>query len=158
MPSWTEIPTDSELAKSRVLLVEICALRDIGLTAKAVVVDFVFKNIQPLKDRVYPTYLYTSVNDPTRITNKQISEEDGLSQVDSMLRGKASNARAPPSYSAWNLLVVVSDVAYEFMYLSCVMSLLCRFVTVEALFRVHIQPACPRRQSRPYSVTFLRRY
>jgi hypothetical protein len=60
-PNWTEVPIDSELAKSRVLLVEICALKDRGLTAKAVVVDFVFKNIQPLKDRVYPTYLYTGL-------------------------------------------------------------------------------------------------
>jgi hypothetical protein len=66
-PSWTEVPTDSELAESRVLLAEICVLKDIGLTAKAVVVGFVFKNIRPLKDRVYPAYLYTGVNDPTRI-------------------------------------------------------------------------------------------
>jgi hypothetical protein len=64
-PSWAEVPTDSELAECRVLLAEICALKDRGLTAKAVVVDFVFKNIQPLKDRVYPAYLYTGVNDPT---------------------------------------------------------------------------------------------
>jgi hypothetical protein len=46
---------------------ECCLLRYVRwracLTAKAVVVDFVFKNIQPLKDRVYPTYLYTGVND-----------------------------------------------------------------------------------------------
>ena len=95
MPSWTEVPTDSELTESRVLLAEICALRNRGLTAEAVVVDFVFKNIQPLKDSVYPTYLYTGVNDPTQITNKRISEEDVLSRVDSMLRGKASNASAP---------------------------------------------------------------
>jgi hypothetical protein len=53
-----------------VLLAEICALRDRGFTAEVVVVDFVFKNIQPLKDRVYPAYLYTGVNDPTQITNK----------------------------------------------------------------------------------------
>jgi hypothetical protein len=99
-PSWTEVPTDSELAKSRVLLVEICALRDRGLTAEPVVVDFVFKNIQPLKDRVYPTYLYTGVNDPTRITNKRIFEEDVLSRVDSMLRGMVSNAGSLLSYSA----------------------------------------------------------
>jgi hypothetical protein len=71
-PSWTEVPTYSELAESRVLLAEICALKDKGLTAEAVVVDFVFKNIQPLNDRVYPAYLYTGVNDPTRITNKRI--------------------------------------------------------------------------------------
>jgi hypothetical protein len=132
-----------------VLLAEICALKNRGLTAEVVVVDFVFKNIQPLKDRVYPAYLYTGVNDPTQITNKRISEEDVLSQVDSMMRGKASNASAPPSYSAWNPPYVVSVVAYEFLYLSCVVSLLCRFVAVEALFRVHIQPAYPKRQSRP---------
>jgi hypothetical protein len=58
MPSWTEGPTDSELAESRVLLAKICALKDMGLTAEGIVADFVFKNIQPLKDRVYPTYLY----------------------------------------------------------------------------------------------------
>jgi hypothetical protein len=46
------------------------------LTTEAVVVDFVFKNIQPLEDRVYLAYLYTGVNDPTRITNIQIPEED----------------------------------------------------------------------------------
>jgi hypothetical protein len=102
-PSWTEVPTDLELAESRVLLVEICVLKDRGLTVEAVVVDFVFKNIQPLKDRVYPAYLYTGVNDPIRITNKRISEDDVLSRVDSMLRGKVSNAGAPFSYSASNL-------------------------------------------------------
>jgi hypothetical protein len=36
-----------------VLLAEICSLKDKGLTAEAMVADFVFKNIQPLKDRVY---------------------------------------------------------------------------------------------------------
>jgi hypothetical protein len=71
-PSWTEVPTDLELAESRVLLAEICALKNRGLTAEVVVVYFVFKNIQPLKDRVYPAYLYTGVNDPSRITNKRI--------------------------------------------------------------------------------------
>ena len=107
------------------------------MTAEVVVVDFVFKNIQPLKDRVYPAYLYTSVNAPL-VTNKRISEEDVLSQVDSVLRGKASNAGAPPSYSAWNLPPMVSVVSYEFLYLSCVLSLMCRFVTAEVFFRVHI--------------------
>jgi hypothetical protein len=64
-PSWTESPIVSKLTESRVLLAEICSLKDKGLTAEAVVVDFVFKNIQPLKDRVYPAYLYAEVNDPT---------------------------------------------------------------------------------------------
>ena len=94
-PSWTEVPTDLDLVEARVLLAEISVLKNRGLTVEAVIVNFVFKNIQPLKDRVYPTYLYTGVNDPSRVADKRISKEDVLSRVDSMLRGKASNAGAP---------------------------------------------------------------
>jgi hypothetical protein len=51
-PSWTEVPTYSKLAESRVLLAEICVLKNRILTAEAFVVDFVFKNIYPLQDRL----------------------------------------------------------------------------------------------------------
>jgi hypothetical protein len=131
------------------LLLEISVSKNRGLTAEAVVVNFIFKNIQPLKDRVYPAYLYTGVNDPSRLTDKRISEEDVLSRVDSMLRGKASNVGAPLSYSTWNLPPVVSVVVYEFLYLSYVVPILCRFVTAEVPFRFYIQPTCLRRGSRP---------
>jgi hypothetical protein len=86
------------------------------MAAEAIIVDFIFKNIQPLKDRVYPYYLYTRVNDPSRVTNKQISEENILSRVDVMPRSKISNVGAPPSYSAWNLPPMVSANVYEFQY------------------------------------------
>jgi hypothetical protein len=148
-PSWTEVPTDLDLVEARVLLAEISVLKNRGLTVEAVIVNFVFKNIQPLKDRVYPTYLYTGVNDPSRVADKRISKEDVLSRVDSMLRGKASNAGAPPSYSAWNLPPMVSATVYEFLYLSYVVPLMCHFVIAEVLFRVRIQPAYSRREPRP---------
>jgi hypothetical protein len=77
-----------------VLLAEICAMKDRGLNAKAIVVDFVFKNIQPLKDRVYPAYLYTGVNDPTRITNRRIPEEDDSRDNLDRLYRDASNSLA----------------------------------------------------------------
>jgi hypothetical protein len=64
-PRWVESPTFSEVAEAKVLLAEICSLKDKGLTAEAMVADFIFKNIQPLKDRVYPAYLYTGINDST---------------------------------------------------------------------------------------------
>jgi hypothetical protein len=86
-----------------VLLAEICLLKDKGLTAEVVVADFVFKNIQPLKDRVYPAYLYININDSTRVTNRKIPNEDLLSRLDMILRGRISNAGAPLTYSAWNL-------------------------------------------------------
>jgi len=57
--SWIESPTDLEITEAKVLLAEICLLKERGLTAEAVVADFVFKNIQPLKDRAYPAYLYS---------------------------------------------------------------------------------------------------
>jgi hypothetical protein len=86
-----------------VLLAEICLLKDGGLAAEAVVANFVFKNIQPLKDRIYPAYLYSGVNDSTRVTNKRIINEDLLSRLDMIMRGRVSNAGAPVAYSAWNL-------------------------------------------------------
>jgi hypothetical protein len=78
-------------------------LKDGCLTTKAVVADFVFKNIQPLKNRIYPAYLYRGVNDSTRVTNKRIPNEDLLSRLDMILRGRVSNVGAPVAYSAWNL-------------------------------------------------------
>jgi hypothetical protein len=101
--SWVESPTPSEVTKAKVLFAEICLLKDRGLTAKAVVADFIFKNIQPLKDRGYPVYLYSGINDSTRVTNKRILTEDLVSQLDMILRGRVSNVGAPVAYSAWNL-------------------------------------------------------
>jgi hypothetical protein len=92
-----------EITEAKVLLAEICLLKGGGLTAEAVVADFVFENIQPLKDRIYPAYLYSGVNDSTRVTNKRIPNEDLLSRLDMILRGRVSNAGAPVAYSAWNL-------------------------------------------------------
>jgi hypothetical protein len=99
-PSWTESPTDLEITEARVLLAEIGFLKERGLTAEAVVADFVFKNIQPLKDRAYPAYLYSGVTDSTRVTNKRIPAVDLVSRLEMILRGKVSNIGAPVAYSA----------------------------------------------------------
>jgi hypothetical protein len=61
--SWTESPTDLEVAEAGALLAEVGLLKEKGLTAEAVVADFVFKNIQPLKDRAYLAYLYRGLAD-----------------------------------------------------------------------------------------------
>jgi hypothetical protein len=54
VPSWIEAPTNFEVVEANILLAEIAGLKDRGLTAEDVVIDFVFKNIEPLKDRVHP--------------------------------------------------------------------------------------------------------
>jgi hypothetical protein len=102
-PSWVESSTPSEITEAKVLFGEVWSLKDKGLTVEAVVADFVFKNIQPLKDRAYPAYLYCGINDSTRVTNKRIPTEDLVSRLDMILRGRVSNVGAPIAYSAWNL-------------------------------------------------------
>jgi hypothetical protein len=84
-------------------LVTKSALKEKGLTAEAVVADFVFNNIQPLKDRAHPAYLYNGINDSIRVTNKRIPTTNLLSRLDMILRGRVLNASAPVAYSAWNL-------------------------------------------------------
>src|SRR6187455_3349478 len=102
-PSWTESPTDQEVAEAGALLAEVGLLKERGLTAETVVADFVFKNIQPLKDRAYPAYLYRGLADSTRVTNRRIPAVDLVSRLEMILRGKVSNAGASVAYSAWNL-------------------------------------------------------
>jgi hypothetical protein len=91
------------VAEAGVLLAEVGLLKERGLTAEAVVADFVFKNIQPLKDRAYPAYLYRGLADSTRVTNRRIPAMDLVSRLEMILRGKVSNIGAPVAYSAWNL-------------------------------------------------------
>jgi hypothetical protein len=102
-PSWTESPIDLVVAEAGALLAEVGLLKEKGLTAEAVVADFVFKNIQPLKDRAYPAYLYQGLTDSTRVTNRRIPAVDLVSRIEMILRGKVSNTGAPVAYSAWNL-------------------------------------------------------
>jgi hypothetical protein len=99
-PSWTESPTDLEIAEARVLLAEVGLLKGKGLTVEVVVTDFVFKNIQPLKDKAYPAYLYRGIIDSTRVTNRRIPVVDLVSWLEMILRGKVSNIGAPVAYSA----------------------------------------------------------
>jgi hypothetical protein len=102
-PSWNESPTDQEVAEAGVLLAEVGLLKERCLTAEAVVADFVFKNIQPLKYRAYPACLYRGLADSTRVTNRRIPAVDLVSRLEMILRGKVSNIGAPVAYSAWNL-------------------------------------------------------
>jgi hypothetical protein len=95
VPSWIEGPNDAQDSEARILLTRIAGLKDRGLIVEAVVIYFVFNNIQPLKDRVHPAYLYIGVRDPARVTDRRILEEDILGRVEMMLRGVIVNDSAP---------------------------------------------------------------
>lgn len=81
VPSWIEDSTDSEISEARALFNEIANLKDRGLIAETIMIDFILKNIQPLKDRVHPAYLYTSAGDPSQVTERVITEEDVLARL-----------------------------------------------------------------------------
>jgi hypothetical protein len=91
------------VAEAGALLAEVGLLKERGLTTEAVVANFIFKNIQPLKDRAYPAYLYRGLADSTRVTNRRIPAVGLVSRLEMILRGKVSNIGAPIAYSAWNL-------------------------------------------------------
>jgi hypothetical protein len=50
LPSWEEAPTDLEFVEVVALMTEIATLKKNDLTTQVVVIDFVYHNIQPLKD------------------------------------------------------------------------------------------------------------
>ena len=85
--AWEEAPTEEEIVEVNILLKEIQALKEKGLTAHAIVIDFVFRNIQPLKERMCPAYYYTRLRDPTRETKQEFSEDEVKARVQSILEG-----------------------------------------------------------------------
>jgi hypothetical protein len=108
VPCWIEGLTNSKVSKARVLLAEIANLKDRGLIPEVVVIDFVFKNIQPLKDRLHLAYLYTGVRNPSRLIDKRFTKEDILSRAELMLRGAIVNDGDPRAYYAWSLPHAIS--------------------------------------------------
>lgn len=110
LDSWIEGPTNLESIEIIALIIEIANLKGRGLTAQAMLIDFIYCNIQSLKDQDYPVYLYTGVKDPARLTDRALSKEDVVLRV-RMSRGDIFNEGTPQAYSAWNLPPAVSSLS-----------------------------------------------
>lgn len=76
LPSWEEAPTNQEATETDALLAKIVDLKEKGLTAQAVVIDFAFCNIQPLNDRVYPAYLYVGAKTPNASLTESLQNKE----------------------------------------------------------------------------------
>jgi hypothetical protein len=59
-----------------------------GVTGAAVARSFCRWMIQPIKDRVHPTYEYCGQSDPTREVNHKVSKEETATRVSQMYSGK----------------------------------------------------------------------
>ena len=86
------------------LLKEMSDLKEHGLTAVAVVIDFVFCCLQPLKERSFPAYLYVGAKDPNRELPRTIFEEEVRARMSLMLKTETpTNNGSPQPHSIWHL-------------------------------------------------------
>jgi hypothetical protein len=70
-----------------------------GVTGAAVARSFSRWMIQPIKDRVHPTYEYWGQSDPTREVNRKVSKEDMAARVSQMYSGKVKIKKCPKVHS-----------------------------------------------------------
>jgi hypothetical protein len=70
-----------------------------GVTGAAVARSFCWRMIQPIKDRVHPTYEYWGQSDPTREVNRKVSKEDMAGRVSQMYSGKVKVKKCPKEHS-----------------------------------------------------------
>jgi hypothetical protein len=54
--------------------------------------------IQPIKDRVHPTYKYWGQSDPTSEVNRKVSKEDMAGRVSQMHSGKVKVKKCPKAH------------------------------------------------------------
>ena len=94
------MPSNEEMTEVNTLLNKIKELNERGLSTHVVVIDFVFRNIQSLKDRVYLAYYYTGLKDPTREIEHTFIEDEVKARVSSILSGTVDNEGSPRPYSA----------------------------------------------------------
>jgi len=100
--SWSALPSRRDNNQIQELLGKIKVLKERGLTAMAVAIDFVHHNIQPLKDRVHPAFYYHGLDDPTRETTEDIPPDEVISHIRTFFAGPVTNIGAPRSFSIYN--------------------------------------------------------
>jgi hypothetical protein len=74
-------------------------MKERGVTGAAVARSFCRRMIQPIKDRVNPTYEYCGQSDPTREVNRKVSKEEMAARVSQMYSGKVKVKRCPKAHS-----------------------------------------------------------
>jgi hypothetical protein len=76
-----EILSATEIEGIRPFLNQIKLMKDQGLSGVGVVVSFIRRRVQPLKDRVHYGFEYTGCQDPTRVTSNEFSEGEVLKRL-----------------------------------------------------------------------------
>jgi hypothetical protein len=74
-------------------------LKKQGVRGAVVARSFCRRMIQPIKDRVHPTYEYWGQSDPTREVNRKVSKEEMAARVSQMYSGKVKVKKCPKAHS-----------------------------------------------------------
>jgi hypothetical protein len=74
-------------------------LKNQGVTVASVARSFCQWLIQPIKDRVHPTYEYWGQSNPTREVNHKVSKEEMASRVSQIYSEKVKIKKCPKAHS-----------------------------------------------------------
>ena len=72
-----------------------------GVTGVGIVLSFIHRRVQPIKDRVHPSSEYSGSDDPTRESAEPWEEEEIVRRVKTLFAGdvEITNEGCPPAYS-----------------------------------------------------------
>jgi hypothetical protein len=88
-----------ELKDLKAILELVSDMKNRGVTGAAVARSFCRRMIQPIKDRVHPTYEYCGKSDPTSKVNRKVSKEEMASRVSQIYSGKVKVKKCPRAHS-----------------------------------------------------------
>ena len=99
--SWTSLPTAKEMVQVNILVKKLAVCRSEGVNGVRVVINFLGRRVQPIKDRVHPATEYTGRGGPTRESSEPWQGMELLSRVVSLFHPDVDvlNAKRPKGYS-----------------------------------------------------------
>lgn len=83
---WLDEPTTAESIQIPDLLKKIADLKEQGVTGVAVARSFLKRRVQPLQLRTTPGYEYSGLDDPSRMSSEDISDEEVGVRLSRMFR------------------------------------------------------------------------
>ena len=99
--SWSSLPSNEDMTQVSRLLEILDGRKGEGITGVGVVLSFINRRVQPVKDRVHPSNEYSGPCDPTRESPILWTEEEMIRRARTLFAGDAeiTNAGCPPAYS-----------------------------------------------------------
>ena len=82
--SWTSLPTAEEMVQVDALVKKLAVCKSEGVNGVRVVINFLHRRVQPIKDRVHPATEYTGRGDPTRESSEPWEGTELYSRVVSL--------------------------------------------------------------------------